>query len=56
VKRHGFTVSGVPQLFGDKVALAGAATTVGCTLAGSEITLAAKNIELRKGIPASLKV
>ena len=30
-KWHGFTVSGVPQLFGDKVTLAGAATMAGCT-------------------------
>jgi hypothetical protein len=51
-------VSGVPQLFGERVIVAGAgaATVFTCELAGRTMTLAAIKSELKKGMDASLRV
>jgi hypothetical protein len=51
-KWQGFGVSGVPQLFGESiiVAGAGAATVFTCELAGRAVTLSASKSELRKGM------
>jgi hypothetical protein len=52
---QGFGVSGVPQLFGERVIVAGGAATVcTCALAGRAMTLAARKSELMKGMYASL--
>jgi hypothetical protein len=55
---QGFGVSGVPQLFGERVIVAGAgaAMVCACALAGRAMTLAARKIELMKGMYASLRV
>jgi len=56
-KWQGFGVSGVPQLFGERVIVAGAgaAMVCACALAGRAMTLAARKIELMKGMYASLE-
>jgi hypothetical protein len=56
-KWQGFGVSGVPQLFGDRVVVAGAgaAMVCVCALAGRAVTLAASKSELKRGIPASFE-
>jgi hypothetical protein len=51
-------VSGVPQLFGERVIVAGAgaATVFTCEVAGRAMTLAAIKSELKKDMDASLRV
>ena len=58
VKWQGFGVSGVPQLFGERVIVAGAGAATVCAwaLAGRAMTLAATKSELMKGMFASLRV
>ena len=58
MKWQGFGVSGVPQLFGERVIVAGAGAATVCAwaLARRAMTLAATKSELMKGMYASLRV
>ena len=47
---QGFGVSGVPQLFGERVAGTGTAAGIGCVSAGRARKPAASRIEPKKGI------